>query len=130
MRRGVPDWKRSIAAARAARAIVLAFLGLAAAAAGQGPIPPYMPLRAPMLAGLCATPNGTELAARRTGFCAGYVRAVLENDPRLQGCYPLLADVLEEVIARERRAPLIDDTILARDFVVEVAHELCGRMRR
>jgi hypothetical protein len=52
---------------------------------------------------------------------------VLENDPRLDNCHPLMAHVMEEIIRRQRAAPLTDNAVLARDFVVEVARDLCGR---
>jgi hypothetical protein len=95
--------------------------------AREDPLPPYLPLRAPALAAYCATPEGAALAERLTSFCAGYLRAVLENDPRLDNCHPLMAHVMEEIIRRQRAAPLTDNAVLARDFVVEVARDLCGR---
>jgi hypothetical protein len=89
----------------------------------------YMPLRAPFLASACAAPDGAELKERLTSFCAGYVTAVLENDPRLADCHPLRMYVLDEIIARQRQAPITDNEVLARDFVVEVARDLCRRTR-
>ena len=97
--------------------------------APEDPLPPYIPLRAPALAAWCATPEGAALAERLTSFCAGYLRAVLENDPRLNNCHPLMAHVMEEIIRRQRTAPLTDNDVLARDYVVGVARDLCGRGR-
>ena len=126
----MPD-RGHLSLAGALRAIVAAPLGLVAvyAAAAETPIPSAIPLRAPLLAAMCAAPEDAELAGRRTGYCAGYLRAVLENDPRLGDCRPMMPDVMDEVIARQRRARLTDDDVLARDFVVDVARDLCRRRR-
>ena len=85
------------------------------------------PLRAPLLASLCATPDDAELRERRTSFCAGFVTAVLENDPRLDHCSPFRAQVMDEIIRRQRTAPQTDRDVLARDFVVAIARDLCRR---
>jgi hypothetical protein len=90
----------------------------------------YMPLRAPMLAHACTAPEDDNLGYRLVGFCAGFVTAVLENDPRLADCHPFRGEVMEAIVARHRTAPKIDDDELARDFVVEVARGLCTRARR
>ena len=95
--------------------------------AAGNPLPPYAPLRAPLLAGACATPDDAELHERLTSFCAGYVTAVLENDPRLADCHPFRAEVMDAIVARHRATPLADNDVLARDFVVAVARELCHR---
>ena len=112
--------------------LVLVIIGLvpfalsaALAVAAQAPDLSYTPLRAPLLADLCSTPEDAELAERRTSFCAGYVRAILENDPRLGECRPLLPAVIEDIKARQRMGPLTDNNVLARDFVVDAARDLC-----
>ena len=108
-------------------------LALPAQAASPGtpsenPLRSYdTPLRAPMLASACATPDDAELHERLASFCAGYVTAVLENDPRLDNCYPFRAEVMDEIVARQRSAPQTDNNLLARDFVAAVARDLCRR---
>jgi hypothetical protein len=117
-----------VGAASAVRLVVPAMMGVSAAfAAAETPFPSYVPLRAPLLAQSCATPDDDGMADRLTSYCAGYLRAVLENDPRLGHCHPLMANVMEEIIARQHRTQLTDDDVLARDFVVEVARDLCRR---
>ena len=65
---------------------------------GQNPLAAsYMPLRAPMLAHTCAAAEEDNLGYRLVGFCAGYVTAVIENDPRLTDCHPFRGDVMEAI---------------------------------
>jgi hypothetical protein len=115
----------------------LAALWILVALAGQPASPDagnplaqgYMPLRAPDLVRACARAEDDNLGYRLVGFCAGYVTAVLENDARLDGCYPFRAEVMDAIVARQRTAPQTDNEVLARDFVVAIARDLCRRTR-
>ena len=117
----------------ALRALAAAALSVQACA-GAAIVPPFIPMRAPALASACATPVESDLVERLVGFCNGYVRAVVENDPRFQGmaarCAPFPGTIVEEIVSRASAGTVPDDSVLARDFIYEVALTVCERDRR
>ena len=87
------------------------------------------PLRAPLLAFHCTHPDEGMLGERVRAYCAGYVHAVLELDPELRGmashCAPLPPEVIDEIIRRARAGTAGDETVLARDLIVQIVRAIC-----